>query len=197
MLGNIEIFDFFKNFPKHIRTRCIEEVLVFGIRTLKKKFKTEISFNTLLRINSKKPEPIKRELTPTLKFAYHKDPIQDTDRMRTSTIRCSRDNICMDTTCLPLKAENRRALSTQMQFLASTQPCNHMQNNKKVSWDRLGLSESLEKENDVIRMADEFLKNPFSSSIAKHIPRVSSPGLFDSNVFSTIEITSPAGYMDI
>ena len=60
------------------------------------------------------------------------------------------------------------------------------------------LSESLEKECEVIRLADEFLKNPFAKTSVKSKPKVSSPCLFlDSNVFSTIEMTSPSVFIDI
>lgn len=213
MFGNIEIFDFFKNFPKQIRARCIEEVLIFGIRILKEKSKNEITFDTLLRLNSQKFRPIKRELTPTLKLIDSKTQTRISDNMRMSTSRFNKENI-MDTTCLPLKNDNRRTLSTQIDNSESSkantksnilgyfgnkkmeQQCRYNQRQKKVSWGIQGMNESLEKENDVIRMADEFLKNPFSHVYAKQISQNLSPGLFDSNIFSTIDAANSTAYID-
>lgn len=213
MFGSIEIFDFFKNFPKQIRAQCIEEVLIFGIRILKEKSKNEITFDTLLRLNSQKFIHIKRNLTPTLKLIDTKNQVNFSDKMRISTSRFNKENI-MDTTCLQLKSDNRRTLSTQIGNIESSkaklgsnilgyfgnkkmeQPCRYTQRQKKVSWGLQGMNESLEKENDVIRMADEFLKNPFSHVRGKQTSQVLSPGLFDSNLFSTIDAGNSTAYID-
>lgn len=194
MLNNLEIFEFFKAYPKQFRPKCIEEVLIYGIRALKKQTNSEIPLPVLLEINGRPMINTKKDLTPKFKDSK-KEILQDTDRLRLITTRKYKENIGPDTTCLPLKHENRRAQSTQLQttkfkpLSAGIVPMGRKLDCK--------LNGSLEKESEIIRLADEFLKNPFARSLTRPKPLISSPGFFlDSNVFSTIEITSPSLYID-
>ena len=195
MLNNLEILDFFKNFPKQVRTKCIEEVLIYGIRAIKNNYSGEISLPILLKINESKIFKNSKDFTPKFKESIKKEIIQDTDRLRLNTLRGVKENVCPDTTCLPLKIENRRAQSTQLQCSEYKRLSNCDKNSVKKPNQ---MNESLEKESEIIRLADEFLKNPFARTIFRHKPQTSSPGLFlDSNIFSTIEIASPSLYKSI
>ena len=200
MLANQEIFEFFKEYPKAVRPKCIQEVLVYATRLLRKKFPNGLGLPNLLRLNEDCPEikyPVqnKRDFTPKFKENMKKEMVQDTDRLRLITARGLKENICPDTTCLPLKIENRRTQSTQLPYMTATK----LEDSKLLTWkiaENNGF-ESFEKESEVIRLANEFLKNPFMKVLVKHNRHDSPRFLSDSNLFSTIEMTGPSVYIDL
>lgn len=192
MLANPEIFEFFKKFPKTVRAKCIEEVLIFGIREIAKKNPGGLSLSKVFKLNENYNFQMKPDMTPKFKDPAKSEMVQDTDRMRLIKAHGMKENVCPDTTCLPLKVENRRTKSSQL-------PYSNLDDFQVKTRKFQTLAESFEKESEVIRLADEFLKNPFAKALKKrHNPHSSSPGLFlDSNVFSTIEMTSPSIYAEI
>ena len=217
MLANQEIFEFFKEYPNTVRPKCIQEVLVYATRLLRKKFPEGLCLSNLLKLNENcqgmnYPAQNKRDFTPKFKEGIKKEVVQDTDRLRMVTARGLKENVCPDTTCLPLKVENRRTQSTQLPYMASTKMDDSklktwkfsanggVADNKLMTWKFNANNgfESFEKESEVIRLADEFLKNPFMKMLVKHNRHESSPRLlFDSNLFSTIEMNSPSVYVDM
>jgi ribosomal protein L14E/L6E/L27E len=179
MLRNAEIFEFFQDFPKHLLSKAIEEVLIFGIRMMKEKLKNRVNILKVLNINQSSKSPEVKNKPKVFEPLKKKDLVQDTDRMRLVTCRETKENPPLDTTSLPLKIDARRTQSNQ--FFASTQA------SVKES---PRLSESIEKDLEVMRIADEFLKNPFAR-VEKKPTRKNSVVFIDSHLYSTIEISSP------
>jgi len=182
-MNNLEIFEFFKDCPKHLRTHCIEEILIFGIRKLKDKLKRNLDPSEMLSINKKKPQKIwKIDSTPEFKCTK-KPTTQERNSIKFSASRKPSVNICPDTTCLPFKnIDLRRTKSSNF--------CSTQASDRESKWKKPIFSESMEKENHVIRMADEFLKNPFAKISVTNRPFLTNM-LIDSNLYSTIDLTSP------
>lgn len=181
-MNNLEIFEFFKNCPKHLRVNCIEEVLIFGIRKIKEKFKRNLDPTELLKLNKKLEKTWTIDFTPNFK-APKSQLAKELPKTKLGSSRGLKENICPDTTCLPLKKmENRKTKSANF--------CSTQASEKELTWKKSNLGESMEKENQVIQMADEFLKNPFSKVLVINKPLLANM-LIDSNLYSTIEINSP------
>lgn len=181
-MNNLEIFEFFKDCPKHLRTHCIEEILIFGIRKLKEKFKRSLDPLEMLNINKKPQKTRNIDFTPDFKCTK-KQSMHERKSIKFPTSRKPSENICPDTTCLPLKnMDLRRTKSSNF--------CSTQASDRESMWKRPIFSESMEKENQVIQMADEFLKNPFGKISVSNRPFLTNM-LIDSNLYSTIDLTSP------
>lgn len=188
MLSNPEIFEFFKDYPKHLISKCIEEVLVFGINQIKEKFNRPLSLSQLLKLNTKDLYN-----TQSVKMLNHKSTRKKLSHAQTKPAlpHIPKENLCPDTTCLPLKFDCRRTQSTQ--YFCSTQA------SEKDSHPKQDLSESLQKDLEVIKQADEFLKNPFYSrtNFSSYLKKPAPVVFIDSHLFSTIEISSPTWNSEI
>jgi hypothetical protein len=152
MISNTQVKEFFLMFPKEARQKCMEQVLVFAVKKIKKKFKGMITLDDLIKMND---DRIIENQTPRFKCFDENQQVKAVIGFGPGN---GKENI--EFTQFPLKAENRRTQSSDF---------NHVQMNLHKPKILRGkpLAERNKNDSEVLKLADDFLKNPFANSIIK------------------------------
>ena len=152
MISNTQVREFLLMFPKEVRQKCMEQVLAFAVKKIKKKFKGAITLDDLIRMNDGKNNE-----NQTPRFKCFDENAQAKGGIGFGA-GYGKENLAG--TQFPLKAENRRTQSSDF---------NHIQMNLHKPKIVRGkpLAERNKNDSEVLKLAGDFLKNPFANSIIK------------------------------
>jgi hypothetical protein len=162
---NLVILEFLSKYPEKARSACVEAIMLYGIRTLKTKFPYGLTVPQLLSVSGLPYDSHDRVASSSMNIslAHNRsldiqqlsDPLKSDEK--TERFRASRweDNP-------KVKSSKSRSFKVSPGL---KEPITASYEAAKSFLDRTG-SEMFDRENEVMKIADDFLKNSYAAYLS-------------------------------